>query len=81
MDERRKEPRRRALKAGKIIFNRGNSIIDCVVRNLSDKGASLEITSSVGLPNKFELSIPWDGIRRSCRVVSFSPKRVGVIFE
>lgn len=81
MNERRKEPRHRVLKAGKIIFNHGNSVIDCTIRDLSDKGAALQIASPGGFPKTFDLLIPQDGFRGSCRLASFSPKRVGVSFE
>jgi hypothetical protein len=42
MDERRKLPRHRTLKAGSISFNRAGGI-DCRVRNLSPAGACLEV--------------------------------------
>jgi len=81
MEEHRKRPRHRALKGGKIIFNRRLSVVDCIVRNLSDEGASLEIGSPVWLPETFDLSIPIDGLKRSCRVSWKSATRVGVTFQ
>jgi hypothetical protein len=36
------------LKAGKISF--GGGAIDCTVRNLSETGAALEVTTPVGIP-------------------------------
>jgi hypothetical protein len=80
MEERRKAPRHRALKAGKIIFNRHLSVIDCTVKNLSDDGACLVVTSPVGLPDTFELQIPIDSFNRSCRVVWRSSNKIGVTF-
>ena len=44
MDEKRKLPRHRTLKAGSITFNRASGI-DCRVRNLSAAGACLEVAS------------------------------------
>jgi hypothetical protein len=49
VDEHRTAPRRRLLKAGRISF--GGGTIDCTVRNLSETGAALEVSSPVGIPN------------------------------
>jgi len=42
MDETRRAPRRRVLKAGSITV--GGGAIDCVVRNLSATGAALQVS-------------------------------------
>jgi hypothetical protein len=79
MEERRKEPRRRTLKAGKILID-SKSIIDCTVRNLTDTGASLEVGSPIGIPDIFQLSIPVDNLTRKCRVSWRQEQRIGVYF-
>jgi hypothetical protein len=68
MDEHRQSPRQRILKAGMISFDRSAGI-DCVMRNVSDTGACLEIESPVGIPNDFTLVINKDAVKRPCRVV------------
>ena len=55
MDEHRTSPRRRLLKSGKISF--GGGAIDCTVRNFSETGAALDVTSPVGIPDHFTLLI------------------------
>jgi hypothetical protein len=57
METRRRRERRRTLKAGKIIFNRKTSVVDCMVRNLSGDGACLQVDTIVGIPETFELLI------------------------
>jgi hypothetical protein len=47
-EERRKLHRSRTLKGGRIVTNDGHSTFDCTVRNLSDEGAKLVVTSIVG---------------------------------
>ena len=79
MTERRKIPRRRILKAGVIAFDPG-AAIDCRVRNISDIGALLEIESPVGIPNEFTLIIRSDNVKRSCRVIWRSARRIGIHF-
>jgi hypothetical protein len=79
MDERRKEIRRRTLKAAKILID-GKLVIDCKVRNMTYKGACLEVASPIGIPDTFELSIPVDNLKRKCRVSWKDSKRIGIYF-
>ena len=67
MDEHRTAPRRTLLKSGKLQF--GGGAIDCTVRNLSETGAALDVTSPVGIPEHFTLLIDSDHIHIPCRVV------------
>ena len=79
MEERRSTPRHRTLKGGSIIFGLAAGV-DCVIRNLSDKGASLEVESPVGIPDDFSLLIRPETIKRNCRVKWRSANRIGVHF-
>jgi hypothetical protein len=79
--EQRKHIRRRILKAGRIVFNGRFSVIDCIVRNLSDGGACLEVASSVGIPENFDLTIEADHPDRHCHVAWRSEHRLGVAFQ
>jgi hypothetical protein len=56
MAEHRRSPRRRTLKGETILFGT-TTTIDCVVRNLSETGASLEVETYVGIPANFTLLI------------------------
>ncbi len=87
IEEQRTGQRQRTLKAGKIMFG-GWASIDCVVRNISDSGANLEVESSVGIPDRLELIISKDdliiskdSVRRSCRVIWRQAQRIGVMFD
>ena len=57
MHERRRDHRNRTLKSGRIVFNDGQSVIDCIVRNLSDSGACLQVNSTAGIRQAFELFV------------------------
>jgi hypothetical protein len=78
VDEHRKNQRHKTFKGGSISFDRGT--VDCVVRNISDTGALLEIKSHVGIPDKFALIIKPDYLTRSCEVVWRSARNIGVKF-
>jgi diguanylate cyclase (GGDEF)-like protein len=71
---------RRVFKAGRISFNAGHSTIDCTVRGLSDTGASLDVASTAGIPQRFKLQIGADKISRLCTVASIQNKNVQVQF-
>jgi hypothetical protein len=58
--ENRSARRRRTLKAGRIIFNKGSSTLDCTLRNQSETGAAIEVASTVGIPEEFDLQIMAD---------------------
>lgn len=79
MDEGRKAPRHRVLKAGTISF--GGAGISCTVRNFSDMGAALDVTSPIGIPHEFVLIVKADNSTRQCRVVWRKERRIGVTFE
>ena len=79
MVETRIALRHRVLKAGTIEF--GSSAIDCMVRNLSITGAALEVSNQIGIPAKFILAVPDDGLLLSCKVVRRSGYRIGVSFD
>jgi len=79
MVEKRVTSRNRVLKAGTIEF--GGGAIDCTVRNVSNTGAALDVTSPVGIPEKFTLVVPADGLRLPCRIVWRRERRIGVAFD
>ena len=84
IDDRRKTPdrrlalRRKILKAGRTFWPNGDSSA-CLVYNLSQSGAQLEIRGP--LPNVFDLVIEGDTWRRSCAVVWRKDNRAGVKFQ
>lgn len=57
MDERRLPgQRRRTLKKGRVVLS-DTTVMDCLVRDLSEAGARLEFAAAVGLPEKFRLLV------------------------
>jgi hypothetical protein len=76
-DEHRIATRHRVLKGGKIQFGGGS--IDCTVRNISDTGAALEVSSPLGIPEQFVLVT--ESSQLPCRVVWRKERRIGVTFK
>jgi hypothetical protein len=79
MQERRKHPRRRALKGGRIVFNDRFSALDCTVRNLSPQGALLQVAGPQGIPDAFSLELG-SGAVHACKVIWRRARQVGVVF-
>jgi PilZ domain len=78
--EKRREPRKRTLKRGRLVFNDGRSVIDCVVRNLSPSGALLVLPSLLGIPQEFDLHIDSDRNCRAARIIWKGDGKIGVEF-
>jgi hypothetical protein len=80
MSEQRNQSRQRVFKAGKIVVKQGASVFDCIVRNLSDDGACVDLGTTLGVPDCFVLNIEADRTSRLCQVVWRTERRIGVRF-
>jgi len=80
MEERRRLQRHTVLKSAKIVFDSQSSLVDCIVYNLTSKGACLQLANTMNTPEAFEMS--FDNFRsiRSCRVTWRQSNKLGVSF-
>jgi hypothetical protein len=76
---RRKSPRMRTLKGAQLVWLTGGPV-KCIVRNLSEGGACLEVHGLIP-HNTFDLIFDSDQSRYSCAVVWRRPPRMGVKFQ
>src|SRR5580692_11354592 len=81
MSEQKFSLRGRTFLAGKIISNFGQSSIDCIIRRISDDGATIEVASVFGVPEHFHLRITNEDQPRPCLRKWQSEKQIGVAFE
>jgi len=79
MSEKRAAYRRRILKSAFIVISDKTPKIECAVRNASKSGASLRLSTTVGLPGNFDVVI--EGARRRCRSQWRTDTQIGVTFE
>ena len=79
MSEHRAALRQRTYKGGRINADRLPGM-DCVIRNLSDTGACLEIESSLVPVDEFNLVIKPEFLTRRCQVAWRKPQKIGVRF-
>jgi hypothetical protein len=74
----KRAPRYKVAKPGIIKF--GERTVDCLVRSLSETGAGMDVVNQLGIPAKFELLIPGDGLSLMCRVAWRRDHKMGVAF-
>jgi hypothetical protein len=79
--DRRCETRHRVFKGGRLSFNKGYGALECVVRNLSDRGARLALGETTAVPNAFSLQISGEDVVRTAIVRWRSTNAVGVAFD
>jgi hypothetical protein len=79
MNEKRIASRKRVLKTAYIVFSDKVPKLKCVVRNLSETGASVQVSTTVGIPKTFDVII--DGARRQCRSVWRTDTKIGIAFQ
>lgn len=78
--EKRLAPRRNTMIEAILVFDGGRGRIPCIIRNLSDTGAKIEVQGSVAaVPNTFDLIAPRHR-PHSCRVVWRALRELGIEF-
>jgi hypothetical protein len=77
-EERRHEPRPRALKSGRLLFGGFNMSYDVQIRNLAPHGARLHLEANVVLPTEFYLYVVGDAAIARARAIWRTPFEVGI---
>jgi len=80
MIERRRFPRSRVFKSAKLVVP-GQAKVPCIVRDLSAKGAGLQLHGGADLPEEFDLCFDTGQRIRQCRMVWRNVMFAGVSFE
>ena len=71
--------RKRVLKTGYIVFSDKVPKLECTIRNVSETGASLQVSTTIGIPSSFDVII--DGARRNCLSVWRTDTKIGIAFQ
>jgi hypothetical protein len=77
--ENRLSPRRNTMIEAQIVYEGGRRRMDCIIRNLSETGAKIEVPTVIGMPNNFELVAPRYR-PHGCRIVWRALREIGVEF-
>ncbi len=78
-NEARRALRLRTFKGGSIVFGL-EAPIQCIIRNMSQAGAGLELEAPSMVPDDFNLIIKPECVTRKCRAVWRSDDRIGAQF-
>ncbi|MCW5692294.1 MAG: PilZ domain-containing protein [Pseudolabrys sp.] len=78
-EERRQTRRHKTFKGGLILYGVAPAV-PCVIRNLSEIGACLELDDASPVPDQFAVLIKPEDIKRNCQAIWRSGKRIGVQF-
>jgi hypothetical protein len=79
VENKRVAARRRVLKTGYIVISDKAPKLECTVRNISETGASIQVSTTIGIPSIFDVII--DGARRQCRSVWRTDTKIGIAFQ
>jgi hypothetical protein len=55
VENKRVAARTRVFKTGYIVFSDKVPKLECAVRNVSDTGASLQVSTTIGIPTSFDV--------------------------
>ena len=79
--DKRKARRHRLRRNAWAVLEAGQRF-ECVITNISDRGAHISIADSDALPDSFVLLLAENGAtRRRCRVIWRKPREIGIKFD
>jgi PilZ domain len=81
MLERRRSARTSVFKPAQLLVARPRKMVGCTVRDLSEGGACLDLTSGNEVPEFIQLSFNWFRSMQRCEVRWRSETRIGVAFR
>lgn len=81
MIERRKHHRGRVLFGAALDFNRHQSVLDCVIKNLSEGGAKIACAGGAPIPGRVRLTIRHRGETFFAQTVWQRHGEAGLVFE
>jgi hypothetical protein len=72
-------PRRRVLKAAQLVYDGGRTVVECMIRDISDTGAKIDTEVALALPGTFAIVLP-DGVKRPASIVWKKANLLGIHF-
>lgn len=76
--EKRQQTRKRVFRTAQIALSEKAPKIECAVRDISEQGARLSVSTTFGLPQQFDVII--NGQRKRSRSVWRTLTELGVVF-
>jgi hypothetical protein len=79
-ENKRRSPRLRTMKGASLLLPGSASAFSCVMRNLSEHGALIELPSTIGIPAAVILQTQDGTLKRPARVAWRTETRLGLEF-
>jgi len=67
VDRRQPPPRKRLLKSGEVLL--GKHPVPCTIRNMSERGACLQVQTTAGIPAIFDFLRAGEPEARTCKTI------------
>jgi hypothetical protein len=80
MGERRQSLRKKSFLRGCVYFNKRRNAMDCLIRDLSDSGARIIFSGTVGVPDVVDLYVPQKEQTLRARVQWRRGDEIGLVF-
>jgi hypothetical protein len=80
MDDKRRFRRQRVLREGRLVFNAGSSVINCIIRELGPGGARLRVPAPTNLPRSVGLMCLTSQMLYPSEIVWRHGDDLGVVF-
>ncbi|HET7804919.1 MAG TPA: PilZ domain-containing protein [Pseudolabrys sp.] len=78
----KRKARRHRLRRNAWVMLEADQRCECVITNISDRGAHINVADSHALPDSFILLLAENGAtRRRCRVIWRKPREIGIKFD
>jgi hypothetical protein len=81
MDDRRRSKRLKSFLQGLVYIDKRRGAMNCVIRDLSDKGARMILSETVAIPDIVSLHIPQKDETYRARVKWRHGDEIGLAFE
>lgn len=78
-DNRRDTERCRTLKTGQLIYNNLSCVLDCMVLDVTEGGAKVQVADNLDLPKDVRLDIQF-GMSRNCEICWRDGDKIGLRF-
>jgi hypothetical protein len=81
MHERRQTDRKKTFIGGLIVFNRRQATMDCVLRNMGERGAKVAFHNAAVVPDRFAVEVARMDRTFQARVVWRGQDELGIVFD
>jgi hypothetical protein len=80
MPELRRTERVKSFLRAQILFNNRMTTVDCLIKNISQEGARVEVSQTMSIPTDFEIYIPQKNKTFNAHMIWRDANAIGIEF-